>query len=97
MTKVPTIITKVPRSVPGSTRVITHRPKPTVLNRAVMVLQKVIIAVLMIAQLIYALIKDRAGSMGMRKTEQTINVAAAAVERTGQETMVVAATMTGRQ
>ena len=46
--------------------------------------------------------------MGMRKTEQTINVAAAAVERTeqavnvaaaadeqtGQETMVAAATMT---
>jgi len=65
----------------------------------------------MIAQLIYATIKDRAGSMGMRKTEQTINVAAAAVERTeqevnvaaaadeqtGQETMVAAATMTGRQ
>jgi len=85
--------------------------KPTVLNRAVMVLQKVMIAVLMIAQLIYASIKDRAGSMGMRKTEQTINVAAAVVVRTeqavnvaaaadvqtGQETMVAAATMTGRE
>ena len=85
--------------------------KPTVLNRAVMVLQKAITAVLMIAQLIYASIKDRAGSMEMSKTKQTINVAAAAVEwteqavnvaaaadeQTGQETMVAAATTTGRE
>ena len=99
---------EVPCRTQGFSQVMSDCTKPTVLNRAVMVLQKVIIAVLMIAQLIYASIKDRAGSMGMRKTEQTINVAAAAVERTeqavnvaaaadeqpGQETMVAAATMT---
>ena len=102
---------EVPCRTQGFSQVMSDCTKPTVLNRAVMVLQKVITAVLMIAQLIYASIKDRAGSMGMRKTEQTINVAAAAVERTeqvvnvaaaadvqtGQETMVAAATTTGRE